>query len=56
MKLTKAIIYAAAMDAYKAAKRAGKQQDACNYAYHSEFDRLFAIVGGPDGWMDLSNV
>jgi hypothetical protein len=53
MTLTKAIVYAASMDAYQSAKRRGKSQDDCNDAYHAEFDRLFTAIGGPEGWMNL---
>ena len=59
--MTKAIIYAAAMDAAEHNKRQRgfsaaypeAWDDEANDAYHAEFDRLFAIIGGPEGWMDL---
>ena len=57
MTLTKAIVYAAAMDAAERSKRKRNvpiMDDEANEAYHAEFDRLFAIVGGPNGWIDLS--
>lgn len=52
-KISKAIVYAAAMDRYQSAKRRGLSQDECNDAYQAEFDRLFVAIGGPEGWMDL---
>jgi hypothetical protein len=27
--------------------------DEANDAYRAEFDRLFAAIGGPDGWIEL---
>ncbi len=50
MKLTKAIIYAAAMDAAVSAKRRGEDQED---AYFAVFEKLFALIGGEEGWMDL---
>lgn len=54
--LTKAILYAAARDAAERSKRKRGltvTDDEANDAYHAEFDRLFDLVGGPEGWMEL---
>lgn len=53
MTFTKAIINAASMDAYKAAKRRGVDQEAAEQAGQDEFDRLFAAIGGVEAWIDL---
>ena len=56
MTLTKAIIYAAAQDAAERSKRARKVEvmdEDADDAYHAEFDRLFASIGAPEGWMEL---
>lgn len=58
MTLTKAILYAAAMDAgERSARKRGLKaiDDEANDAYHAEFDRLFELIGGPEGWMELSD-
>lgn len=54
--LTKALVYAAALDAAERSKRERGvkiMDDAANDAYHETFDRLFAAIGGPSGWIDL---
>lgn len=56
MTLTKAIIYAISQDAAERSKRArglSVMDDTANDAYHAEFDRLFSLIGGPEGWMEL---
>lgn len=53
MTLTKAILYAAQLDAYKAAKRRGIDAEEAADIGQAEFDRLFQIIGGPEGWMEL---
>lgn len=58
MTLTKALIYAAARDAAERSKRARNIQimdDAAADAYQAEFDRLFSVIGGPEGWIDLAS-
>jgi hypothetical protein len=56
MKLTKAIIYAAAFDAAERSKRqrngAIMDQEASE-AFYEELDRLFCLIGGAEGWIDL---
>lgn len=54
--LSKAIIYAASTDA--ANRSAGARglsawDDEANDAYHAQFDALFALIGGVEGWIDL---
>lgn len=54
--LTKALIYAAALDAgLRNMRAAGRtaMNDADRDAADDEFDRLFQLIGGPDGWVDL---
>ena len=56
MTLTKAIVYAAAKDAAERSRKSrgvSVMDDVANDAYHAEFDRLFDIIGGPEGWIDL---
>ena len=56
MTITKAIIYAAAMDAAERSKKLrglSVMDDEANDAYHAEFDRLLAAIGGDEAWMDL---
>lgn len=55
-KLTKAIVYAAAMDAAERSKRKRGitiMDDEANDAYHDVFDRLFIAIGGAEGWINL---
>jgi len=56
IKLTKALIYAAALDAAERSKRARgvKIMDdiACD-AYHDAFQKLFKLIGGVEGWIYL---
>lgn len=53
IKITKSLVYAAALDAYKKALRKGKTQDEARDAYHAEFDRLWEFIGEAEGWMEL---
>jgi hypothetical protein len=56
IKITKAIVYAAALDAanrIKRRKQLAAWDEEANDAYHAEFERLLAVVGGDEGWMDL---
>lgn len=56
LKLTKAIIYAAAMDAAERSKRKrglAVMDSEAEDAYYTEFDRLFHAAGGAEGWMNL---
>lgn len=52
--LTKAIVYAAARDAYRKAHDAGASQAEAQRAQQAEFDRLFDLAGGIDGWWGLA--
>ena len=54
--LTKALVYAAALDAAERSKRVRRSSvtdDEAAEAYQAEFDRLFEAIGGPEGWIDL---
>lgn len=56
MKLTKAIVYAAAFDAAERNKRKRRVKitdDEAAEAFQNEFDRLFAFIGKEDGWIEL---
>ncbi len=56
LRLTKQLIYAAALDAAKRSaheRGINKMDEQCADAYHAEFKRLFEFVGGPEGWMEL---
>jgi hypothetical protein len=55
-KLTKAIVYAAALDAaHRSMRKRGLavMDDEGNDACHAEFDRLFEAIGGAEGWIEL---
>jgi hypothetical protein len=58
MTLTKKLIYAAGRDAAERSKRNRGlkvwDEAACE-AYDDEFQRLFKIIGGPDGWINLAD-
>ena len=54
--VTKALVYAAALDAAERSKRLRRSpvmDDEAAAAYDAEFDRLFEAIGGPQGWIDL---
>ena len=51
--LTKAIVYAAASDVYAREVKKRGNLAAAREAYYREFNRLFDLIGGPEGWMDL---
>ena len=56
MKLTKALIYAAALDAAERSKRkrgVAVTDNEASDAYFETFDQLFDAIGGAEGWMDL---
>jgi hypothetical protein len=56
IKLTKALIYAAATDAAERSRRERGLTDwdeEASDAYCEEFNRLFEAIGGAEGWMDL---
>jgi hypothetical protein len=56
IKITKALIYAAATDAAERSKRTrglAAWDDVASNAYCEEFNRLFKAIGGAEGWMDL---
>jgi hypothetical protein len=56
IKLTKALIYAAATDAAERSRRkrglAAWDEEASD-VYCEEFNRLFEAIGGADGWINL---
>jgi hypothetical protein len=57
-QLTKKLIHAAAMDAAERSKRKRRvatMDDEASEAYHAEHARLFALIGGVEGWIDLPN-
>ena len=56
MAPTKASIHAAALDAAERSRRARGApviDEEADDAYHAEFDRLLALIGGQEGWIDL---
>ena len=53
MTFTKALVYAASKDAQARALRSGQSKAKADDAYYTEFNRLFALLGGVEGWIDL---
>jgi len=51
--LTKSFIRACAGGAYRRVIVGSHNRAAANDAYQRAFDRLFDMIGGPEGWFDL---